>query len=254
MTPEDEIRTGRARIIRSGRDASKIDPTRNPLPGSRVFSITGNVAGPMPGFFSGYPVEWVGTLECEGCDGHPSELSDGPKTQVLVLGPDRPSVGSFVEADLVQGFWVSGTGGGAGAPVDTVTLQSCFCPVPKRLRMTSADENCNYRMFQSCTLQYGQPPAVFAPLNITGPCFLSTQTFLDPITNSYFYYYLFCLFNQFILTRLYPTSPYSSPFRDATLYTWLIGGYGNVCSPFILGNGVKYPGSDASCYVSIEPA
>lgn len=146
----------------------------------------------------------------------------------------------------------AGSAGGAGPPM--IILQSCFCPVPASLRMTSADPNCNYRMFQSCTLTYRLPPPEFAPLNITGPCFLSTETFFDPISNSYFYYHFFCLYNQYLLTRLYPTSPYGSPFRDATLYTWLVGGYGNVCDPFYLHNGVPYPGSDATCRVTIDPA
>jgi len=144
--------------------------------------------------------------------------------------------------------------GSGGAPSNYIIMKGCFCPVPPTLAMTSADPGCNYGMFQSCTLRYGPPPAAFAPLSITGPVYLSTREFLDPIANSNFYYHLFCQYNQFSLTRLYPTSPYGSPFRDGTLYTWLVGGYGNVCNPFHLHNGTSFPGSDATCSVAIDPA
>jgi len=139
------------------------------------------------------------------------------------------------------------------AGISTVVLPGSFCPVPTILAMTSLDPNCNYGMFQSCTLTYRQPPAAFAPLSITGPLFLSTAEFFDPIANSYFYYHLFGQYNQFSLTRLYPTSPYGSPFRDGTLFTWLVGGYGNNCNPFYLHNGSSFPGSDATCQVLIDP-
>lgn len=173
---------------------------------------------------------------------------------VYLLGPGVPAKGDYLVCRFVDHRWVAEKTGGGGGPTDLVTVPSCFCPVPKTLRMTSADPNCNYRMFQSCTLQYGPPPAIFASLNITGPTWLSTQQFLDPIANATFYYHLFCLDNQFFLMRLYPVSPYGSPFRDGTLYTWLVGGYGNVCKPFHLHNGAPFPGSDATCSVTIDPA
>lgn len=195
---------------------------------------------------------------------------------------------------------------GPGSPYGLYTVPSCNCPVPGALRMTSADESCNYRMFQSCTLQYGPPPAVFASLNITGDTWISTEMFIDPIAESRFYYHLFCQDNVFYLFRLYPTSPYGSPFRDGTLYTWLVGGYGNCCGAtmvdrnpdwvawyncclahgwnpnqthnpgdnppavcgtepssktisypcpggFALHKGSPFPGSDATCSVTIDP-
>ncbi len=173
---------------------------------------------------------------------------------VYALGPGTPATGDYLACRWVDYRWVAEKAAGAGAPVDTVTVQNCFCPVPKTLRMTSADEACNYRMFQSCTIQYGPAPAWMAPMNITGNQWISTEMFLDPIAAASFVYLLFCQYNQFFLQRLYPTSPYGSPFRDGTLYTWLVGGYGNVCSPFHLHNGAPFPGSDATCSVTIDPA
>jgi len=183
-------------------------------------------------------------------------ISSNPSASIPVylLGPGVPATGDYLICRFVDHRWVAEKTGGTGGPSNLITLPSCFCPVPRTLRMTSADPNCNYRMFQSCTLQYGLPPAIFASLNITGPTFLSTTLFLDPISNASFYYHLYCLHNQFLLTRLYPTSPYGSPFRDGTLYTWLVGGYGNVCNPFSLHSGAPFPGSDASCSVTIDPA
>ncbi len=141
-------------------------------------------------------------------------------------------------------------GGGGGG---TASIPSCFCTaIPVTLTMTSADETCNYHMFQSCTIQYGPTPSMFSSLNIGDNTFLSTEGFADPVAgDAVFYYFLTCQYNQFSLTRIYPSSPYGSPYRDGVLYTWLIGGSGNTCSPFNLSNGLAFPGSDLSCSVSI---
>lgn len=112
-------------------------------------------------------------------------------------------------------------------------IPNCFCTgIPPNLTMTSADENCNFKMFQSCSISYGPHPG-FEALSFGKNYYLSDEGFPDPVANgAVFYYALLCQFNQFSLTRAYLTSPYGSPFRDGILYTWLVGGYGNVC-----GNG-----------------
>jgi hypothetical protein len=119
------------------------------------------------------------------------------------------------------------------------TFPTCFCTnLPATLSMTSADPTCNYRMFQSCTIQYQATPAPFSSLNLGPSIYLSTESFPDPIAGgAEFFYYLICHLNQFSLTRIYTTSPYGSPYRDAILYTWLIGGLGNLC-----GSSVTPPG------------
>jgi len=158
-------------------------------------------------------------------DGGAGTLAGGTgPIAVYALGPVAPAAGDYLVCRRVDYRWVAEKAGGTGGPSDLVTLPNCYCPVPKTLRMTSFDQTCNYSMFQSCTLQYGPPPAIFASLNITGDTFLSTTLFHDPISNADFYYHLYCNNNQFLLTRLYPSSPYGSPFRDGTLYNWLTGG------------------------------
>ena len=178
----------------------------------------------------------------------------GPNVSVLVLGPARP-VGSNLIARRVDGEWVanrlrsSGSGGGGGG-----SLPNCFCdPIPSPLTMISTDLNCNFGMFQNATLQYGPTPPAYAPLFLGANCFLSVQFFADAtLGGALFQYLLTCQFNQFGLARVYPQSPYGSPFRDGVLYSWSVGGYGNSCVPFHLDNGVAFPGSDASCFVKID--
>jgi hypothetical protein len=143
---------------------------------------------------------------------------------------------------------VSGSGGGGP------TVNLCYCDnVPTTLTMTSFNPSCNYGMFQSCTLQYGPIPSVFAPLDLGSEAFISIESFPDIIAGgALFQYYLSCQYNVFSLTRIYPTSPYGSPYIDGVLYTWYVGSYGNTCSPFYLSNGTAYQGTGGICSVSIE--
>jgi len=222
MTIDDDLREARRRLASAEADMDGRKPAAH-----SPRRLAGRVIAPVVGATA--PV-WVNVhpVRLSGPDSPGSVATlDADASQVipvLVLGT-VPAVGDYLVAKAVDGRWAAQRPGkGGGSPYQTITLPSCFCPVPKTLRMTSVDEACNYRMFQSCTLQYGPPPAIFASLNITGPTFLGTTLFLDPISNASFYYHLYCLNNQFLLTRLYPTSPYGSPFRDGTLYTWLTGG------------------------------
>ena len=146
-------------------------------------------------------------------------------------------------AELTGGGTAHGTG---------ISLASCFCSVPATLQMTSGDPNCNYKMFQSCTLQYGPPPPAMVVFGFKVNVFTSTANFIDPISGSSFFYYFSCQYNQFFLTRIFPTSPLGSPFRDAILYSWIVGGYANTCAPFSLIDGAAFPGSDSTCSVSIS--
>ena len=145
----------------------------------------------------------------------------------------------------------SGSGGGSGG-IGTVPF--CFCTeVPTTLTMTSASESCNFGMFQSCTIQYGPVPSVYAPLGLGANAFISTESFPDVLQDgALFQYLLMCIYNQYSLTRIYPVSIYGSPWQDAILYTWFVGSYGNTCNPFELNNGAAYPGSDSSCFVTIN--
>ncbi len=171
---------------------------------------------------------------------------------VYLMGSFVPMTGDYLICRFVDHRWVAETtGGGTTHGGGGVSLPSCFCAVPPALRMTSADPKCNYGMFQSCSIQYGPPPPAMVALGFSGDVFTSPRSFDDPISKSSFFYYFFCRHNQFFLTRIYPTSPYGSPYRDAILYNWIVGGYGNTCDPFQLLMGMAYPGSDSTCSVSI---
>lgn len=127
---------------------------------------------------------------------------------------------------------------------------SCFCDPPVTLNMISANPSCNYQMFQSCTLTYGPPPPAMVEFGYTSDIFTS-ETFNDSLTNDDFFYYFWCQYNQFFLTRVFPVSPFGSPYRDGILYTWIVGGNGNNCKPFSLQSGTPFPGSDLTCSVTI---
>ncbi len=172
---------------------------------------------------------------------------------VYLLGSFVPMPGDYLICRFVDHRWVAETtGGGKSHGGGGISLPSCFCEVPPVLQMISADPKCNYGMFQSCSIQYGPPPAAMAGLGFSKNVFTSPQSFYDPISKSNFFYYFSCQYNQFYLTRVYPTSPFGSPYRDGILYSWVVGGYGNACNPFQLSNGMAYPGSDSTCSVSIS--
>lgn len=175
---------------------------------------------------------------------------------VYLVGPGKPSTGDYLVCRFVDNRWVAERTLASTGTGKVGSLPFCFCdPIAATLTMTSADQSCNYRMFQSCTLLFGPTPAGFAPLNLGAHTFLSTQGFPDPLANgAMFNYYLTCQYNQFNLTRIYLESPFGSPFRDGVLYSWLLGGYGNTCDPFHLDNGTSFPGSDLSCNVKIDAA
>ncbi len=176
---------------------------------------------------------------------------------VCLVGPEAASPGDFLVCRFIDNRWVaertniSGGGGGSGG---IGTLPTCFCTaIPATLTMTSASSTCNYGMFQTCTLQYGAVPAGYATLGLGANAFISLQSFPDVLADgALFQYMLTCSFNQFSLTRLYISSPYGSPYRDAVLYSWFVGSYGNTCTPFHLDNGSPYPGSDSTCSVTID--
>jgi hypothetical protein len=175
---------------------------------------------------------------------------------VYLVGPGLASTGDYLICKFVDHRWVTERTTPSGSPISgggpTVTL--CFCEnVPTTLTMTSLNPLCNYGMFQSCTLQFGPIPSVFEPLDLGTEAFISLQSFPDPIAGgALFQYYLSCLYNVFSLTRIYPSSPYGSPYIDGVLYTWYVGSYGNTCSPFYLGNGTAYLGTGGICSVTID--
>lgn len=170
---------------------------------------------------------------------------------VDAIGPAAPSVGDYMIAWGVDyraaGMKGSAAGGG------TVAVPGCTCSsIPSTLGMMVANSALSYGILQSCTLQWGTTPAWAARLSLGASCFLSTATFADQHSPDRFYYYFACLGGYFILTRVYQTSVYGSPYRDTIRYKWLVGNPGNGCSPFTLLNGLIYPGGDPLCTASIS--
>ncbi len=190
--------------------------------------------------------------EAEGGDGS-LNVGTGSLVPVYLLGPSVPATGEFLICRFVDHRWVAerGRAGLAGPP--PIAIPSCSCPVPAKLKMASVPPGGNHGMFQSGTITYQDTPSWAADLGLPPKIFLSDQPFPDPLDGAAFYYYFYCRNDQFLLTRLYPVSPYGSPYRDALLYSWLLGGSGNSCDPFHLDGGKPYPGSDP-CSVQINPA
>ena len=191
--------------------------------------------------------------ETEGTSGtFTAQSGTCPTVLVYLLGSFVPMTGDYLVCRFVDHRWVAETtGGGISHGHGTVVIPACFCTLPPVLQMTSGDPACNYGMFQSCTLSYGSPPPAVVALGLNTDLYTSSALFLDPITNSEFFYHFFCHYNQFFLSRIFPVSPLGSPYRDGILYYWTVGGYGNSCDPLLLEVGMPFPGSDLSCSVSI---
>jgi hypothetical protein len=234
-----------------------LDPRRASLGDVGAPAFIGKVitAAPAVGKYFLANLIAIAGNEVEGGGASFAETTGQP-VPVYLLGPAVPVTGDYLVCKFVDYRWVAerGTAGSGGGGGGVGVIPNCFCTtVPATLTMTSADEMCNYQMFRSCTIQYGPTPACYAALNLPANTFLSVQTFPDPLSNgAIFQYFLTCLYNQFSLTRIYCTSPYGSPYRDGVLYSWVLGGYGNTCSPFRLDSGSAYPGSDATCGVTID--
>lgn len=233
--------------------------------GSPAFIGQVTTTTPVVGqFFLVRPVA-AGGVEVAGGTGTETVSTQG-QVAVYALGPAAPKYGDYLVCHFVDFRWVAermttpGNGGGAGG---IGTIPFCFCSaVPETLSMVSASSTCNYSMFQTCTIQYGPIPPVYAPLSFGSLGFVSVQSFPDPLAGgALFQYYLTCQYNVWTLSRLYATSPWGSPFIDGNLYVWYVGSPGNTCAgviegpgtPFALTNGQPYPGSDASCSVAITP-
>ncbi len=211
----------------------------------------GHIPKTVPAFFTAVPVRISG-LEVEG---QAATLIASPTQDaqtILVLGPKIPVVGDDLLARQVDGYWVARRAQKASkGSYGKVTIPNCVCQTPTSISMVSKDPACNFGMFQSCTITYGAAPPEMAGFGITGDIFTSQENFIDPITKSRFYYYLECFYNQYFLTRIFPKSPFGSPYRDGILYAWVIGNQGCTCDPFKLPKGSAFPGSDATCSVSL---
>jgi hypothetical protein len=231
-------------------------PARVPLGDVGAPAFLGKVvtATPAAGKYFLARLVAVGGVESEGSAGTLTDSADA-LVPVYLLGTAAAATGDHLVCKFVNYRWVAERGSpGGGGVGDVGVIPNCFCTtIPATLHMTSADEACNYRMFRSCTIKYGPTPASYAALNLPANTFLSVESFADPLSGgALFRHYLTCFYNQFGLSRIYEQSPFGSPYRDGVLYSWVLGGYGNTCSPFHLDHGSAYPGSDATCDVKID--
>jgi hypothetical protein len=139
----------------------------------------------------------------------------------------------------------SGSGGQGTTPF-------CFCTaLPETLTMFSCDETSDFGIFQSCTLQYGPTPSVYASLGLGANIYLSTTGFADPNAGgALFYYSLTCQGNQIGLTQLYPAYPGVGPLNAGVIYGWHLGsvGSGNYCGTNTLAMAYGTPFSGASAF------
>ncbi|WP_435005151.1 hypothetical protein P12x_003045 [Tundrisphaera lichenicola] len=238
--------------LRLRREASK-PTTPSSAPGGSPAFVGQNISvSPEVGkFILVRPMDVIGD-EAAGASATISVASPA-SIPVYLLGPGVPQVGDNLVVRHVPYRWVAELSGVTRGYSDFGTIPNCSCTtIPATLTMTSFDEACNYRMFQSCTIQYGPTPAGYAALNLGTNSFLSVESFPDPVSGgAMFRYFLTCQYNQISITRVYETSPFGSPYRDGVLYTWIMGLPGNTCSPFEITNGQPFPGSDLSCNVDI---
>ena len=195
----------------------------------------------VPAYFLTHPVT-LGGATTEGGAGSLA-VSSG-FTYVYVLGPQVPSVGTLLAARNVGGRWAAQYGSSSGGGGGTVTPSGCPWASPVTLYMHVAHPDWNNHILQPCTLVYGPTPAQLLPVDIGQSAYLSTQQFQDLSTGDWFWYYLSCFLGYYILTRVYATSVYGSPYRDAVRYRWAAGNPGNTPSPFALTVGNIFSGGD----------
>ena len=249
----DESDSGRVLRRRQADAAAALDrlpPPAAPAAGRFVGQTFSGGAYPttVPAYYLTHPVD-VGGAETEGAAAS-TAASSGTKA-VWVLGPVVPVLGSFLLARLIDGRWAAGFsapyGGGGG-----VTIPGCPCSSsPITLNMVSSAPASNNHILQSATLVYGSTPSALAALGIGQSAYLSTTTFTDFSTGDQFWYFLSCYLGYYILSRVYATSLYGSPYHDMIRYRWPISAAPNTCVPFSLTNGQIFSGGDPTCVVTI---
>ena len=201
-------------------------------------------------FIAMHPVDVTG-VESEAAAG--SLAVDSSRTFfAYVVGSVPPAVGDYLVCRFVGNRWVAER---MGESNPGVVVPGCPCSrSPAVLYMTASNPNSNNHILQSSVLVYGPTPAQLLPMDIGQSAYLSESQFQDLSTGDWFWYYLSCYLGYYVLTRVYATSVYGSPYRDATRYRWAIGNPGNSCSPFNLLVGNIFSGGDPSCVVTISGA
>jgi hypothetical protein len=192
--------------------------------------------------------------------GPDSEGADAPITNdptqvvpVAWLGPQAPVADRAYILHPCGPRYVAGSGKPAVITPPGAVIAGCQCPsIPTTLAMVPTDPSLNGGMFQASTLQWGPTSTDYARLALGTNSFLSTQSFIDQIGESFKYYFT-CTTDRFTLTRVYAHSIFGNPYRDTVRYTWLLSQAGNTCSPFLLTVGQIYQGGDTRSQIRVSP-
>jgi hypothetical protein len=222
-------------------------PPAYPSMVGQVFAITA-VPTTADVFVAIHPVDVLGA-ETEGGAG--TLVVNTAVTVFSYIIGVPPAAGDFVLARWMGNRWAAERWGTGGSII--IIVPGCPCASqPATITMTSSKPLSNNQIFQNATLQYGPTPGPLLPVVLTSSSYLSTTSFPDPILSVPFYYFLTCSLGAYVLTRVYVTSPFGSPFRDSIRYKWIPGFPGNTCSPFLMTNGQIFAGGDASCIVTLS--
>lgn len=247
MTPDFD----RERLLRE-----QPPSTRGPRPflGSPAFvgSVVTATPAPVGKYLILNPLAITGPEVEGGAGSYSTGFGMPPRVPALLLGPHDAATGDYLIARFVGYRWVceKGTPGGGDIPI---SIPGCPCASqPPLIDMTSSKPASNNQIFQSAFLQYGPTPGPLLPVVLTPNSYLSTASFPDPILSADFRYFLTCSLGAYILTRVYVTSPFGSPFRDSIRYKWVPGFPGNICTPFSMTNGQIFAGGDSSCIVTLS--
>lgn len=173
-----------------------------------------------------------------------SQVSHGPPANVTNPGRGGGGTGSG------GGFKIGNPGCCCGS---SVIVPGCPCTSsPAVIAMTSSKPASNNEIFQSARLLYGPTPSTLLPAVLLSSSYLSDTSYNDPILGAAFFYFLTCTINSYVLTRVYPTTSITSPFRDLVRYKWVPGFPGNDCGPpFQMLSGQIFLGGDATCIVTL---
>jgi hypothetical protein len=193
-----------------------------------------------------------GWPDSEGAD---ATVANDPTLTVPVawLGPQAPVAGRAYLLHPCGNRYVAGSGKPAVVKPPGAVIAGCQCTsIPLTLSMVPTDPTLNGGMFQPATLQWGLTPTDYDRLALGTNCFLSTQSFIDQIGES-FRYFFNCTNDKFTLTRVYAHSIFGNPYRDTVRYTWPLSLAGNTCDPLLLTSGQIYQGGDTRTQIIVRP-
>lgn len=170
---------------------------------------------------------------------------------VAWMGAEKPPADRPVILHPVGEYYVAGLTRKAVEVPTGAVITGCQCTsIPVTLYMIPNNAIYNGGMFKPCTIVYGDTPPEYATLALGTKSFLSVESFIDQIGDTYRYFFT-CVNDRFTLTRVYAGG--GSPFRDTTRFTWVITATGNACNPFLLTNGTVYQGGDTRSQITITP-